>query len=785
MRPQAYQTPEIRDENDFIIQQGTFGKKTPFVNSQNDGILDYIINNLEAIKGVSLAATVVVSSLPSAGQAGKFYLLDDGTENSGKVYFYKDKWIEVTTQAEGLSAYQVAKKNGYEGTEQEWLENEVYGDDIVSAETDSDGYFIVHTRQGKTIKTTLKPLVDAKASADKAKISETNAKTSETNSADSAAAALASQEASADSQTKAKTSETNAKASENNSKSSENLAKAWAMSENSPDGVDGNKSAKTWAMSAISAENNAKQSEINANSYKNAAASSANASANSASASSASEINSANSAKASASSAAAAKTSEANAKASADRANSSLETVLGGRVNSDWAITDNTNKAFIKNKPDLTIYATKKELETYATKKELETYATKEELETYATKEELETECVDKINELNTALKNGFTTASLTVSGETSVPTPATTNKSNTIANTEFVHGVVSDLVNGAPTALDTLQELASALGNDPNFSTTILNKIGEKENKTDAQIEYKKLQDAIPTKVSQLSNDSGYQKTAEIPVVSQTQNGYMSKSDKAKLDGIADGATNVTDYVQSVTESNGKVTVTKGGGESTTFNAGLNILARNKAYSVGDIAYSPNLPSYLYLECTTAGTTGATEPDMSTVSGGVMVDDGTAKFMTKTVCAKEYVDAKASEGESKWKKAYNNLRKRSYYTAFDEDELTVLMSKSMWSGTITLSHPYTDFDGLLFIVTDDSGHRWQRIYISTATLQEQIKDCQNDTGNHHSVCLFNENYFWWIFVDDAHKFSETSFPEDADNCAIQKIYGVKFKEIT
>lgn len=78
------------------------------------------------------------------------------------------------------------------------------------------------------------------------------------------------------------------------------------------------------------------------------------------------------------------------------------------------------------------------------------------------------------------------------------------------------------------------------------------------------------------------------------------------------------------TQYVQSVTESNGKITVTKGGGESTTFNAGLNILTRNKAYSVGDIAYSPNLPSYMYLECTKAGTTGATEPDMSkTLSGG------------------------------------------------------------------------------------------------------------------------------------------------------------------
>lgn len=99
------------------------------------------------------------------------------------------------------------------------------------------------------------------------------------------------------------------------------------------------------------------------------------------------------------------------------------------------------------------------------------------------------------------------------------------------------------------------------------------------------------------------------------------------------------------TQYVKSVTESNGKVTVTKGGGESTTFSAGLNILARNKAYAVGDIAYSPNLPSYLYLECTTAGTTGATDPDMSTLSGGAIINDGTAQFSVKTVCAKEYVD--------------------------------------------------------------------------------------------------------------------------------------------
>lgn len=121
----------------------------------------------------------------------------------------------------------------------------------------------------------------------------------------------------------------------------------------------------------------------------------------------------------------------------------------------------------------------------------------------------------------------------LTASGETSVPTPSTENNSKAIANTEFVHGVVNNLVNGAPDALNTLQELATALGNDPNFSTTILNKIGEKESKTDAQIEYEKLQNAIPTKVSQLTNDSNYATKADVSAGGSAPDltPYMKKS--------------------------------------------------------------------------------------------------------------------------------------------------------------------------------------------------------------------------------------------------------------
>ena len=56
-----------------------------------------------------------------------------------------------------------------------------------------------------------------------------------------------------------------------------------------------------------------------------------------------------------------------------------------------------------------------------------------------------------------------------------------------------------------------------------------------------------------------------------------------------------------------------------------------LNLLKRNKSYRVGDIVNSAKLPSDMYLECVQAGTTGSTEPELST--GGAVVNDGSCKF--------------------------------------------------------------------------------------------------------------------------------------------------------
>ena len=53
MRPQAFQNGELRDEEDNIIRAGAYGKHTAFVNSQNDGILDYIMNNFDAVKDMA------------------------------------------------------------------------------------------------------------------------------------------------------------------------------------------------------------------------------------------------------------------------------------------------------------------------------------------------------------------------------------------------------------------------------------------------------------------------------------------------------------------------------------------------------------------------------------------------------------------------------------------------------------------------------------------------------------------------------------------------------------
>lgn len=91
------------------------------------------------------------------------------------------------------------------------------------------------------------------------------------------------------------------------------------------------------------------------------------------------------------------------------------------------------------------------------------------------------------------------------------------------------------------------------------------------------------------------------------------------------------------------ILQANGDTLGTYSGDAQTTINIpGISVLQRNKAYAVGDIAYSAKLPSYLRLECVTAGTTGANEPDFSTPPMdsriGLYITDGTVTWMVDDV---------------------------------------------------------------------------------------------------------------------------------------------------
>lgn len=141
-----------------------------------------------------------------------------------------------------------------------------------------------------------------------------------------------------------------------------------------------------------------------------------------------------------------------------------------------------------------------------------------------------------------------FNATNLTVTGETTVPTANAGNSSNAIASTEFVAKTVAALVDSAPEQLNTLNELAKALGNDANFSATIMAELAKKLNSAEA--------------------DSTYATKTEAGVPYQ--------------------------------------------------------IKRNTAYKVGDVLTSPSLPPGCVIVITQAGTTGGTEPDWATIKSNM-----------------------------------------------------------------------------------------------------------------------------------------------------------------
>ena len=88
---------------------------------------------------------------------------------------------------------------------------------------------------------------------------------------------------------------------------------------------------------------------------------------------------------------------------------------------------------------------------------------------------------VSDVTGLQSALDAKAPLATPGLTGTPTAPTAATDTNTTQIATTAFVAAAIGALIDAAPGAMDTLNELAAALGDDPNFATTVTNALAGK----------------------------------------------------------------------------------------------------------------------------------------------------------------------------------------------------------------------------------------------------------------------------------------------------------------
>lgn len=317
---------------------------------------------------------------------------------------------------------------------------------------------------------------NAAASKNAAAASATSAATHETNAATSAAASATSASASAMSASAAGTSEVNAGVSASHAATSETNAAASATSAaaSKADAETALATVTTLASEASTSASNAHTSETNAAASKDAAAASASAaatsetnagasataaagSASSASDSAASALSSKNAASTSASNAA---TSESNAAASAASAAASAGAMTPA---SDLPLVDGVAATGTSAK--------------YA--REDHRHGTDTTRAPVASPSFTGNVGLEAGSYLN--FGSGSSTGYGIRDNAGVIETKSSGGAWSQVATTTYVSSAVANLVGSAPSTLDTLNELASALGNDANFSTTVSAALGNR----------------------------------------------------------------------------------------------------------------------------------------------------------------------------------------------------------------------------------------------------------------------------------------------------------------
>lgn len=118
-----------------------------------------------------------------------------------------------------------------------------------------------------------------------------------------------------------------------------------------------------------------------------------------------------------------------------------------------------------------------------------------------------------------------------TFTGIPAAPTASAGTNTTQIATTSFVSTAISNLINSAPGALDTLDELAAALGDDANFASTITTSLSQKQ-----------PLDADLTAISGLTG-TGFLKRTGPDAWTLDTNTYLTGNQSITISGDASGS--------------------------------------------------------------------------------------------------------------------------------------------------------------------------------------------------------------------------------------------------
>jgi hypothetical protein len=190
-----------------------------------------------------------------------------------------------------------------------------------------------------------------------------------------------------------------------------------------------------------------------------------------------------------------------------------------------------------------------------------------------------------------TALDAKAPLASPGLTGTPTAPTASAGTNTTQVATTAFVGTAVANLVASAPSALDTLNELATALGNDANFSTTLTTNLGLKAPKADptftgtvtVSASGVAFTDGTQTKEGTPSRTPILQKTGSYTLSALTERDNMIEVSSATAVTITIPANSAVAYpvgtsIDILQTSTGQVTIAAGAGVTVNATPGLKL---------------------------------------------------------------------------------------------------------------------------------------------------------------------------------------------------------------